>query len=238
MINRRLQLAVLTVGMTLWSFGAHAVWAQETTTTTTAIPVVTTQTLNVENVQSLKITPVHEERVSSDLVLQDTISPNANGEFILHRKTIVGLDPIAMLDGKETHDIVQISGKTEPFAFVTLNMRAVNSPRTEVTRANKSGRWQINIAVDFLAAGEHAAYIQTELNGVKSDEIVVAKFVVVARDTVSNSTWLFIGLITVAIMLLLVATTLQIRLNRKTMDDENPEPVVVPATHKDNTKRV
>lgn len=218
----------------MFCFGAQAAWAQDTaettdvTTTAAEVSTVTTQTLNVQNVQSLKITPVHEERVSADLTLQETIAPNANGEFVLHRKTIVGLDPISMLDGKEVHDIVQISGKTEPFAFVTLNMRSTANARTEVTRANQSGRWQMNIAVDFLAAGEHTAYIQTELGQVKSDEIVVAKFVVVARDTVSNSTWLFIGLITVAIMLLLIATTLQIRLNRQTMDKENPEPVAAP----------
>jgi hypothetical protein len=182
--------------------------------------------LDVENAQSLRITPIREERVSDDVVLQSEISPNVNGEFVLRRQTIVGLQPMTVLGGKVTHDIVAVTGQTEPYAFVTLIMRSGENARTEVTRATKNGRWEIRIAVDFLASGEHTTYLQTELNGVHSNELQIAKFVVVARDSVSNSTWIFIALITLAILLLLVASTLQIRQNRMAMEEQVGEPVI------------
>jgi hypothetical protein len=43
---------------------------------------------------------------------------------------------------------------------------------------------------------------------------------------VSNSTWIFIALITLAILLLLVASTLQIRQNRMAMEEQVGEPVI------------
>lgn len=227
----RVQLSLLVLGTVVLGICAAGyaapVFAQEAATTTAAADTaVTTQQLDAENVQSLKIVPIREERVSDDVVLQDAITPNANGEFVLHRQTIVGLEPMAMFGGSVRHDVVQVSGQTQPYAFVTLTMHSAQSVRTEVTRATNSGRWEIRIAVDFLAPGEHITYMQTELNGVQSNELQIARFVVVARDSVSNSTWIFISLIAVAIVLLLVASTLQIHQNGMAMEARIGHPVI------------
>jgi len=215
MTQRRLHFLVLLAIVFTIGLSANNVFAAEE---------VTTQSLNAQNRSSLKITPVHEERVTSDIILQDTITPTATGEFVLRRKSIIGLDPLTLFDGTNVQDVVQMSGRTEPYAFVTLHMRAENNPHTEVTRANKNGRWQIIIAVDFLTPGEHTASIQTSVNGIHSDEMEVGRFTVEAHDSVSNSTWVFIGCIGLAILLLLVATTLQIRQQRKAVEQAMQDP--------------
>jgi hypothetical protein len=233
MMTRRLQLVVVTASLLLSMIAVPSIaWADE--------GAVTTESLNAQNIKTLKVTPVREERVSTDILLQEKITPNDNGEYILHRQSIIGLEPIDLFGSSERNDLVQVSGKTEPYAFVTLIMRSEVDPRIEVTRANRSGRWEMRIAVDYLPAGEHTAYIQTALNGVKSNELEVARFVVVARDAVSDTTWIFVSLITFAIILLLIASTLQIHNTRKVMEDENPTPVVKPPharTAKSDTKK-
>lgn len=231
-----LQFGLLTIGVALM-LNATPVFAADATETSVSASEVTTQTLDVENVQSLRITPIHEERVSDDVVLQDVIDRNANGEFVLHRQTIIGLEPMTIFGATIAHDIVRVSGQTQPYAFVTLTMRGDSDARTEVTRATKNGRWEIRIAVDFLSPGEHITYLQTELNGVRSNELQIAKFVVVTRDSVSNSTWIFVSLITFAIILLLIASTLQIRQNRMAMEEHTKEPLVPDGHEKKSAKK-
>lgn len=221
---RRRQLSMLAIGL-LFGFGTASVSFAATNVD------VTTQELNKQNIKTLRVVPIRQERVSEDLLLQEEIVPNESGEYILRRQTIIGLEPIGFLSRNDSNDIVQLSGRTEPYAFVTLIMRSETSPRMEVTRANRRGKWEMSISVDFLAPGEHVAYVQTEIDGVQSSELEVARFVVVARDAVSNTTWIFLTLITLAIVLLLLASTLQIHNVRKALDEQSPEPARKPPSH-------
>lgn len=180
--------------------------------------------LNTFNTKRVRIAPFQETVSDTERVTQLPIAPNSEGEFILRRRTIVGLDPIASIPGyRQAMDVVMIQGESKPGAFVTLTIRS--EPMIQVTRADRNGDWTLKIGVDTLPAGEHAAYLQTEYKGVKSDEVTIVEFLVLAEDQISNTTWISIVLLGCVTILLLIAVNILFHISRMKEDSYNTPPV-------------
>jgi len=176
-----------------------------------------TQTLN-DDLQQIHLEPFTQVRQFKHATQQQQIVPNAQGEYILHRESIVGLSPSARLVGyKKTDDLVRISGKTIPGAFVILIMHS-NESIIDVTHADAQGKWNILLSVNTLTAGEHTASIQTIYKDIRSDEHVIAQFVVLGSDTISNTTWIFLLSTSVLIVLLLIIVNVQFHYRRLKQD--------------------
>lgn len=167
--------------------------------------------------QALAEQKVVQERLESDLRSADiTIEQrvvNAATEEILEqydlpddvrvltKQSSLGLRPLSFLPwtAEQTRDVFTVSGVTDPFATVTLTIRS--DPIVTVAKADENGEWKISVPVDLIPEGEHTAYLQAELDGVKSEEIEIAKFVVVEERSLSNTTWIFIINIIVVAMI-------------------------------------
>lgn len=81
--------------------------------------------------------------------------------------------------------------------------------------ADQNGEWQIDMPINVLPSGEHTAYLQAEIEGVRSDPMAVASFKVSAAREISTKTWYFIFFVALAIVILLFAIILQLRRNAR-----------------------
>lgn len=81
--------------------------------------------------------------------------------------------------------------------------------------ADKNGEWLIDMPISILPSGEHIAYLQAEIEGVRSDPMAVASFKVSAAHEISSKTWYFIFFVAMAIIVLLLAIILQLRRNAR-----------------------
>jgi hypothetical protein len=83
------------------------------------------------------------------------------------------------------------------------------------TVVNQEGNWQIQMPINVLPNGSHTAYVQAELEGVRSEAYAVATFRVNKANEITTKTWYFIFFVTLAIVILLFAIILQLRRNAR-----------------------
>jgi len=205
--------------------------------------------LNKQNTESIQV--IGEQRVldraTGDVVSTRTIANTPEGEQVLRHIVVNGITTdipfFSSFFGalrKTTSDVLVISGVTQPRALVTVTIHS--DPIVQVTRADTDGQWTMTIPADALPVGEHTAYVQTSARGVESDQVEIAKFVVVEQQTISNTTWIFIANLSVAIILLLVVITLQIRGKQRSVESTSAavqqpvQSVEKPATTPQSTK--
>lgn len=158
-----------------------------------------------------------------NILSQDVLEQNADGVTVLHHTRVSGVDYVIPGLEKKEEQAVEFSGITDPYAEVKLTIHS--DPIVQFTRADETGKWTMNVAVAALPAGEHSAYVQTTSKGVDSEEVEIAKFVVVEEERISTTTWLFIVNILIIIIFLLVAVALQFRHRMKQMDKYSTPPI-------------
>lgn len=110
---------------------------------------------------------------------------------------------------EQTESLIVFRGTTVPFATVTLTI--FSDPIVKIAQADADGRWTMTVAADSLPPGDHSAYVQTSYGEATSDEVQIARFVVVQQERLSNTTWLFIINLGVILIVLLAAIFLQLR---------------------------
>lgn len=161
--------------------------------------VVTTGQIEIYDADGTKIT-------------ERPIEKNAAGDTVLRKKSSVGLAPVTLPWQQEEpreQEVVTFTGEADPYALVTIEIRS--DPIVKVTRADANGKWTLTVPVDAIPEGEHTAYVQTESKGVQSEQVEIAKFVVIEEKRISNTTWIFIINIVIALLVLTAAIVLQIR---------------------------
>ncbi|PIW37044.1 MAG: hypothetical protein COW24_02150 [Candidatus Kerfeldbacteria bacterium CG15_BIG_FIL_POST_REV_8_21_14_020_45_12] len=171
--------------------------------------------LEEENFESLNIelTESQTDPVTGELISSGVVEPNQAGVRVMRKQVSIGLPSLSELfSGKapvQVEQKVELTGRAEPYSKAKLAI--FSDPIVKVTRADDTGEWVLNVDVNELPEGEHTAYFQSESRGVASDEIEIARFVVVEEQHISNTTWIFIINMVVAMVLLVVVISMQIR---------------------------
>lgn len=150
---------------------------------------------------------------------------DTGGTTTIYQTKVIGL-PEALPWARRTKDYVTFTGTTVPFARVTLTLRS--EALVQVTRADSNGQWKIAVAVENLPAGEHTASLKTTVRGVESQEVEIAKFVVVQERRLSQSTILFFVNMSVAMILLIMVLVVRMRHVPKPLP--LPRPLAPPPT--------
>ncbi len=122
----------------------------------------------------------------------------------------VGLPGFGKQSGGESHGI-ELSGVTRPYALVKVTVRS--TPIVKMTRADENGKWTMTVPADALESGKHTASLQTESQGVVSENVEIANFVIVDNQKISNTTWVVIVNLILAFVILLFV--LGVQLGRK-----------------------
>jgi hypothetical protein len=144
-------------------------------------------------------------------VEDDALEQNVNGDVVLRSQRTIGLRPSTWFDFGSTNsvDVLQFSGVSEPFATITLTI--FSDPIIQVTEADDNGAWKMNVAVSDLPEGQHTAFLRSESRGVESDEVEIARFVVVQEQQLSNTSWILIANIIVALVIISIMITIRIQ---------------------------
>lgn len=167
----------------------------------------------------LQILPVEQEGNALYLVTETTV----DNEPVLTVAQDVGLDSSSSINSvlnnvlrtfgfsqfKQTESLLIFRGTTVPYATVKLTI--FSDPIVKIAQADADGRWTMTVAADTLPPGDHSAYVQTSYGDATSEEVQIARFVVVQQERLSNTTWLFIINLGVILIVLLAAIFLQLR---------------------------
>ena len=89
-----------------------------------------------------------------------------------------------------------------------------SQPIVQIAQADENGRWTIIVPLEMLPPGQHTAYVQTEVNGVKSDQVELVKFAVDEKVKLSKTAWLVIINILFALVILISLIIRQLYKNK------------------------
>ena len=81
----------------------------------------------------------------------------------------------------------------------------------------------MTVPADTLDAGKHTASVQVESQGVVSDSVEIANFVIVEDQKLSNTTWVVIVNVFIAVFILILVLGIQLGRKNKTM---TPQPKI------------
>lgn len=206
-------IAVLCATAGLIVLLLQTVQAAETITGQGAVQIK--EDLTADLSRSLRIQPVQEFYSVDGAVTRRPVPPAANGDYVLHKRSIIGLQPIRGLGPKPSTDVIDISGESDPYTKVRLSIRSVGEPIVIEAEADDSGDWSMSVVVDALPSGNLMAYIQTESRGAFSDELIIAEFTVVDVQEVSNTTWLFLIVAGFGVLFILIGVNIWFLFKRK-----------------------
>lgn len=166
-------------------------------TTTLSLQAVTT-TVNTETGEIEESTPVETAE---------------DGSQIIRSTKTTGLAPLdfPFFDDKKETDVLVFSGQTEPYAEVIVTI--FSDPVVTIARADSAGQWTMTVDVEQLPEGNHTAYLQTNSRGVESEQIEIAKFVVIEEQRLSNTSWIL--LINIAIVILIIGAGIYVQLRHR-----------------------
>ncbi len=88
-----------------------------------------------------------------------------------------------------------------------------SDPIVQIAQAS-DGAWQMTLPTNLLVEGEHTVHVASQINGVQGDQVEIARFVIEEETRLSNTTWLVIINIIVALIALMVSIILQLRKQR------------------------
>lgn len=193
--------------------------------------------LNTYLKEELQILPSTQEEDTTYLITNTT----ADNQPILIATQSVGLGGSAQLTAatnavrrlfslsefKQTKDVLIFRGTTIPYALVQLTI--YSDPIVKIAQADQDGHWTMTVPAASLPPGEHTAYLKTSYADAASDEVQIARFVVVQQEHLSNTTWLFIINLAVILVILLAAIFLQLRKRTQLLAaQQTPIPGVAP----------
>ncbi len=101
--------------------------------------------------------------------------------------------------------------KDQP-AYVVITF--FSAPTVKIAKVDSNGQWTMSVPAELLTAGEHTAFAAVDVNGTQSDQIEVAKFVIKNERRLSNTAWLVIINVVIAIVALLTAAFIHLRHKR------------------------
>ncbi len=179
---------------------------------------------------------------------ETTLQKDAQGRFVVTRTSISGLPTYDFLPSLFVNNKIQwikLSGSSDPYATAAVTVHS--SPLVKVARADETGEWTMLISVEALDEGEHTAYLQTEAQGVSSDQAQIARFVVVEETRLSNTTWMFIINAGIIMLVLIVVFGLQVsrrhsaassdKKEANTIEDKVEKKEDAPATDKEPVQK-
>ncbi|MBI2410702.1 MAG: right-handed parallel beta-helix repeat-containing protein [Candidatus Kerfeldbacteria bacterium] len=193
--------------------------------------VVVKERLNQYNSESLNVSAeVQVQNAQGEVIDTIPVEHTVNTPTVLTSQRVIGLKPLNFLGlGSTVQDsVVTFSGQTDPYAEVRLTIHS--NPIVQVTRADVEGKWTMTVPVSVLPPGDHTASVQTTSRGVTSDEVQIAQFVVMEQSKMSNTTWIFIINIAIAMIVLLVSIAMQIRYRGKRMANYTTPPIAARST--------
>ncbi len=65
-----------------------------------------------------------------------------------------------------------------------------SDPLVKVAQVDTNGKWSITVPAELLGEGDHVVFAQTEVNGVKSDQVEITRFVIEEKNRLSSTTML------------------------------------------------
>lgn len=136
------------------------------------------------------------EKNQDNAVVVETVSYAGLEDFNNASETVINFSGSEVTVGLPVYVYFSLPNKLEKYSI-----------------ANQDGEWQINMPINVLPSGQHTAYLQAEIEGVRSDPMAVASLKVSAAREISSKTWFFIFFVALAIVILLFAIILQLRRN-------------------------
>ena len=133
-------------------------------------------------------------------------SSNLNLNLNLSNLNITTNEEGEQIIEQTTEDDLVLQGKAEPGAKVIITIVTDDGEEiTYETIADENGNWKLIIPKENLTEGEHTIYLQTEINGVLSEKIELAKLLINSKTKISTF-WivLIISLILIFILVLLI----------------------------------
>lgn len=89
-----------------------------------------------------------------------------------------------------------------------------SAPIVKIAQVDTNGQWTMTVPAELLTTGEHTALAALEVNGTRSEQVEVAKFVINHKSKLSNTSWLIIVNVIVAVVALLLAIIIHLRRKR------------------------
>jgi hypothetical protein len=86
-----------------------------------------------------------------------------------------------------------------------------SAPAVKIAQVDTNGSWTMTVPAELLAAGEHTAYAVAEVDGQRGEEVEIAKFVIEEKTSLSNTTWLVIVNVIIAVGAVVISLVLQVR---------------------------
>ncbi|MBI2415970.1 MAG: right-handed parallel beta-helix repeat-containing protein [Candidatus Kerfeldbacteria bacterium] len=110
-------------------------------------------------------------------------------------------------DFNEQTDAVKIVRGQPQYVIITT----FSTPVVKIAQADDQGRWTMTIPAELLAVGDHTVYASGEINGARGQQVEVARFVIQQENRLSNTTWLVIVNIGIALLAVLISIVLQLK---------------------------
>lgn len=171
------------------------------------------ETLNQKNQSSLVLEAITAQVNTKTGTIEDSapVERAEDGSQIIRSTTTTGLAPLQLpfLPNTEEKDVLVFSGTTEPYAEVVVTI--FSDPVVTIARADSAGQWTMTVDVEQLPEGSHTAYLQTNSRGVESDQIEIAKFVVIEEQRLSNTSWILLVNIVLVLLIFSAGTYIQLR---------------------------
>lgn len=192
--------------------------------------------------EKIKLNPKEEEKVKDlldksipktkiDITLDDEVmkgQPTDQGRQIIVQKELNPIDLWRRIIGEKEARVGEITlqGKIETIKKLDPSKAKViitffSDPVVKIAQVNEDGEWKISVPIDALPPGEHTAYLGTEINGVQSDQVEIARIVVDEQEKLSSTSIFFIINIIIAAFALLGAIYFQLRKNRKLLKEQH-----------------
>jgi len=140
---------------------------------------------------------------------QEIFKKNQDNTVVVETVSYAGLEDF----NNTAETIINFSGSQVTASLPVYVYFSLPDKLEKSAITNQNGDWQINMPINVLPKGEHTAYLQAEMEGVRSDPLAVASFRVSTANEISSKTWYFIFFVVSAIIILLLAIILQLRRN-------------------------
>lgn len=90
-----------------------------------------------------------------------------------------------------------------------------SNPVVRIAQADVNGKWTLTVPAELFDAGDHVAFAAAEVNGVRSDQVEITKFIIEEEQRLSGTTWLVIINGAVAAVVLIVLIVVQLERRKK-----------------------
>ncbi len=101
------------------------------------------------------------------------------------------------------------------FAILSL----FSDPTVRIAQADVDGSWTLTVPAELFDEGEHVVYAAGEVNGTRSDQVEITRFVIQEETRLSNTTWLVIVNGVILGIILVALIVVQVRKSHEDTED-------------------